>query len=62
MRKLFLHTKSGNMYEVLHIAVDEKSLVSNVVYRDVDNGLIWIRPVDEFFDGRFKEVYRRKGE
>lgn len=62
MRKLFLHKKSGNVYEVLHIAIDEKSLVSNVVYRDIDNGLIWIRPVDEFFDGRFTIVYLRKGE
>lgn len=62
MRKLFLHTKSGNVYEFLNISVDEKSLVSQVVYRDVDNGIIWNRPVDEFFDGRFKEVYRRKGE
>lgn len=62
MRKLFLHEKSGNVYEFLHIAINEKSLVSNVVYRDIDNGIIWIRPVDEFFDGRFEEVYRRKGD
>ena len=62
MRKLFLHEKSGNVYEFLHIAINEKSLVSNVVYRDIDNGLIWIRPVYEFFDGRFTEMYRRKGD
>lgn len=62
MRKLFLHKNSGNLYEFLHIALDENSLVSNVVYRDIDTGIIWIRPINEFFDGRFEVVYRRKGE
>ena len=27
-----------------------------VVYRNIENGAVWIRPTEEFIDGRFERV------
>ena len=69
---IYLHKKSGRRYRVLHVGLLEKTLEVHVVYtRDiipVDGqpsftfsttdwiGTVWIRPLDEFVDGRFVEV------
>ena len=58
MKKLYLHN-NGNLYEILSIGLLEISLESMVTYKDVETGIIWVRPTKEFFDGRFKEVYRK---
>lgn len=58
MKKLYLH-KNGNLYEILSIGLLEVSLESMVTYRDIETGIIWVRPAKEFFDGRFEEVYRK---
>ena len=55
------HVKRGTFYLVLHVGELQASagpLVAGegttmVVYRGIDDGKIWIRPVAEFCDGRF---------
>lgn len=49
----YLHVKTGNIYDLLNLAIDEESLEPVVVYRQQLSGLIWVRPASEFFDGRF---------
>lgn len=58
MKKLYLHN-NGNLYEILSIGLLERTLESMVTYKDIETGVIWVRPAEEFFDGRFKEVYRK---
>ena len=50
---LMRHKKTGGLYRVQMIAVDEETKSPVVVYADTDSGLIWTRPAHEFFDGRF---------
>lgn len=55
------HVKGGGVYEELargHLQIsdtewDEKPCV---VYRSVTSGSVWVRPSDEFEDGRFERV------
>lgn len=58
MKKLYLHN-NGNLYDILSIGLLERTLESMVTYKDIETGVIWVRPAKEFFDGRFKEVYRK---
>lgn len=46
------HVKSGHQYVVLFPAVIEATATIGVAYAGSD-GLIWVRPVAEFLDGRF---------
>lgn len=46
------HVKSGGQYVVLHPVVIENGLVPAVAYSK-RGGPIWVRPVEEFLDGRF---------
>lgn len=47
------HKKTKGIYKVLHYAKIEKTLESVVVYQSMSDGVIWVRPVGEFCDGRF---------
>ena len=61
------HKKRGTVYEVL---TDVASLQCSAaeefermfeddnwtVYRNVETGHIWVRPTEEFLDGRFEQV------
>lgn len=49
------HTKTGGIYSVVALAVQESDLTPVVVYSD-GHGQMWTRPAKEFFDGRF-EIY-----
>lgn len=51
--ELYLHIKTGGVYEVLCNARAEASSVLLVVYRNVETGERWARPAAEFNDGRF---------
>lgn len=52
----YRHKKTGGIYRVQMLAAQEVDLETQVVYSDVETGMIWVRPAGEFFDGRF-EVY-----
>lgn len=50
----WLHVKTGHKYVVLHHGVFESSLKPMVIYRRSDfTGPVWVRPSEQFFDGRF---------
>lgn len=50
------HLKSGGFYTVILGCVVEAALTSAVVYRSETHGTLWMRPLDEFLDGRFERV------
>lgn len=54
--KLFRHVKTGGIYEVVCHATIEKTKEVAVVYRSIDTDIKWVRPLSEFFDGRFVDV------
>jgi hypothetical protein len=47
------HVKSGGLYVVLFEGKLEKDCSNVVIYRGQD-GNIWVRPSNEFYDGRFE--------
>ncbi len=52
----YLHKKTGRLYEVLCNATRESDGVLMVVYKSIATGDRWVRPADEFNDGRFERV------
>jgi len=51
---LFKHLKSSGMYRIVATATIEASMTPAIVYESLENGRVWVRPQDEFFDGRFQ--------
>lgn len=54
------HIKRGNLYQTIHLATLQTSEpiedgADVTVYRDED-GNVWVRPDDEFNDGRFESI------
>ena len=56
------HEKSGGLYWVQHIGLIESSLEPVVIYQSIEGGPFWVRPVYEFFDGRFSQQSTFKDE
>lgn len=55
--KLFRHSVSKNLYRLVGVAFLERDVSKCVLYTDhPGNKRIWIRPYNEFFDGRFEEA------
>lgn len=52
--EIYRHIKTGHCYEVLGMGLIEATKDTSVIYRQVDSDTVWIRPVKEFFDGRFQ--------
>lgn len=50
------HLKTGGVYWVQALAIQEASGAIMVVYRQCDIGTPWVRPLSEFLDGRFVRV------
>lgn len=50
----YRHLKSGGVYEVMDIATIEATMTLAVVYRSCADGRRWVRPYEEFCDGRFQ--------
>lgn len=49
MAQIYKHFKGG-IYELLHIGTDSEDVNRKlVIYRSLENGNIWVRPLDEFF-------------
>ena len=55
----YRHKKTGNLYRVLHAdARIEATNTEAVVYTraDFETGIVWVRPLTEFLDGRFEHA------
>lgn len=52
----FRHRTTDQVYELLLEALRETDGVDLVVYRGVVSGQVWVRPAEQFFDGRFEEL------
>ena len=56
------HVKRGTTYRVLFEAAKVSSIdamlddMTMVVYQGEADGLVWVRPAREFFDGRFEAL------
>ncbi len=51
--------KKGGLYRVLGQGVNESDRVPVVIYDD-ESGQIWVRPSEEFWDGRFTAFPEKK--
>lgn len=63
---LWKHRKSGGVYRIVGHALIENDVTPAIIYESLsgDAGL-WVRPADEFQDGRFAKVNpygRMKGQ
>jgi hypothetical protein len=62
MADRYRHKVRGTTYRVLYEAAKASSIISAldemtmVVYQSEEDGLVWVRPASEFFDGRFELV------
>lgn len=61
---LWRHLKTDNLYTVKDIVIVESDLTLAVSYKHLGdaNRLHWLRPLDEFLDGRFKREVLFKDE
>ncbi len=61
---LWRHLKTDNLYTVKDIVVVESDLTLAVSYKRLGetSRLHWLRPLDEFLDGRFKREVLFKDE
>lgn len=57
---LMRHKKTGGVYKIMMLAIQEDTLETVVVYTHTETGAIWTRPASEFFDGRFEVVLERQ--
>ena len=53
---LYKHFK-GHIYKVLMLAKDSEDLSMKVVYQNIENNDIWVRPLDEFLSRVDKDKY-----
>jgi len=52
---IWRHKKTGGLYVILdEDAIIEKTLERATIYRSLIDNRTWIRPFDEFHDGRFE--------
>lgn len=56
MQYLWKHKKTGHLYRIMGFALIEKGLLPAVVYARDGEMTHFVRPCDEFFDGRFRQV------
>lgn len=52
---LWQHKKTGGVYEIVGECQIETTNAPGVLYRNTSTGVTWMRPKEEFFDGRFVE-------
>ncbi|EFO31625.1 hypothetical protein TRICHSKD4_1830 [Roseibium sp. TrichSKD4] len=50
------HVKRGTEYWVQAVALREEDREPVVIYRDCHTGTCWVRPTNEFLDGRFERL------
>jgi hypothetical protein len=55
--EVYKHLKTGGFYNIVcPSAWIEKTMEEAVVYRNMRDGRIWVRPKSEFLDGRFEKA------
>lgn len=55
MFNIWRHKKTGGLYIILdEDAIIEKTLERATIYRSLSDNRTWIRPFEEFHDGRFE--------
>lgn len=54
----YRHKKTGGKYQLIMFATIEATMTPAVIYSARSKGEVhnWVRPLDEFCDGRFEEV------
>lgn len=57
--EIYLHIKTGRLYQIVCLGLIEFDQVMAVVYRSLIDDVVWIRPMAEFMDGRFDYVRSR---
>lgn len=55
--EIWQHVKSGGLYRLeTDLALIEDGMTRAAIYRSLFDGQIWVRPLEEFFDGRFRNL------
>lgn len=55
--EIWQHIKTGGLYRLeTDVAIIEADLGQAAIYRSLWDGRVWVRPVAEFFDGRFRNL------
>lgn len=52
----FRHVKTGGLYHIALLCRIEATNTPAVAYVSHKDGTVWVRPQDEFLDGRFEKV------
>ena len=47
---IYTHYKSKKLYKLLFTGRKEDDLIMYAVYQSMENGQVWLRPIDEFFE------------
>lgn len=50
------HVKRGSTYMVRCICIIEATMATAVAYQCERDGVTWVRPLEEFADGRFERI------
>ena len=56
INKIYKHFK-GHLYKVLNIGKDSETLEKVVIYQNIENGDVWVRPYEMFNSLVDKEKY-----
>lgn len=59
-RPTHLH-KKGRYYQVMGEGIDEATATPVIIYKN-DMGITWVRPSEEFYDGRFTPIEEIKND
>lgn len=60
MTSRWLHSKGGTYTLLFSSAVLESNGTRYCVYQSESNGTVWLRPFDEFYDGRFVQIQEKE--
>lgn len=56
---IWRHVATNTDYEIMGFGTNEADMTPVVIYSRVDlSGGFWVRPCEEFFDGRFRQTTR----
>lgn len=53
---IWQHVKTKGLYRVMWYGTLESDMTPVVIYESLHDGCVWVRPTEEFEDGRFRNV------